>query len=445
MQPVTTAPPAPAHLERKCEGYTRRSSRRSNRSHLTRVGRRLILGALAAMLLLGALLAGAPVAQAQTTTCTVLVPTLNLRSGPGTTYSVVTKLAQGTKLKQLARTASGWLNVETQTTPKRTGYVSGAAAYVSCTTAPTAPSAPQPPVARTRRVISPPGGGGDVQGYISVDPAEVDADFIRYDDDDNQIAFERNMWLRAEIDDDSDIGGVDHVVFAVSPNDYFDDTLDEFGQAYTRRENTDGYCIFGGGEPDCTPLRLRAGVTWPGTESPIYNGSYTLSVSFYDDPDDGFGDADSSWFINLIIDSPELDGPPGSEGSTGEELPPPDLQVLLVETMPGSQDSYIFGALNFRVAAWDPAVGDDDGDGIDGVNLEIFGPSGLVHERREGTDGYCAFGGGEPDCTSFVFADGGWAWPESGMPVESGFHTLRATVFADDGRTLEATWSVEIE
>lgn len=432
MQPVRAAPHNPAQVERKCDGHI----------HRDRSGRRLMLLTWMAALL-GALVLGAPAAlaapPAQTTTCTVRKATLNLRSGPGTNYTIVTSLTQGTKLTQLSRTASGWLNVETQTTPKRTGYVNGAAQYVLCTTT----TAPQPPVARTRRVISPPGGGGDVQGYISVDPAEVDAGYIRYDDDDNELVFERNMWLRAEIDDE-DIGGVDHVVFAVSPNDYFDETLDEFGQVYTRRENTEGYCIFGGGEPACTNLRLQAGVTWPGTDSPIYNGFYTLSVSFFSEGNEGFGNADSSWFINLYIDSPELEGPPGSEGSSPPEEQPSELQVELRETMPGSVESDVFDELNFRVAAWDPAVGDDDGDGIDEVLLEIFSAGELVHARTEGTAGFCAFGGGEPDCTTWNFPDNDWSWPD-GASIFGGESLLRATVFADDGRSIEATWTIFIQ
>ncbi len=434
MQPVTAAPHNPAHMERECDGHIHRDI------HCDRSGRRLMLLVWAAALLLGALLWGAPAAlaapPAQTTTCTVRKATLNLRSGPGTNYTIVTSLTQGTKLTQLSRTASGWLNVETQTTPKRTGYVNGAATYVTCTTT-------TAPVARTRRVIAPPGDGAGVEGFISVDPAELDAGYIRFDDDENNLVFERNMWLRAEVDDD-EIGGVDHVVFSVTPNDYFDESLNEFGQVYSRRENTDGYCIFGGGEPNCTSLRLNEGVSWPGTDHPIYNGSYQLSVAFYAEGNEDFGNADAVWFVNLFIDSPELEGPPGSEGSSPPEVQPSELQVELRETMPGSVESNVFDELNFRVAAWDPAVGDDDGDGIDGVLLEIFSAGELVHARTEGTAGFCAFGGGEPDCTTWNFPDNGWSWPD-GASVDGGESLLRATVFADDGRSIEATWTIFIQ
>jgi hypothetical protein len=61
--------------------------------------------------------------------CTVIADALNLRSGPGTTYSVITGLAYRTTVKPLARTASAdWLEVATA--DGTAGWVT--ASYLEC-------------------------------------------------------------------------------------------------------------------------------------------------------------------------------------------------------------------------------------------------------------------------------------------------------------------------
>jgi hypothetical protein len=79
------------------------------------------------------------------------------------------------------------------------------------------------------------------------------------------------------------------------------------------------------------------------------------------------------------------------------------------------------------------------------VDLEIFGPDGhRVYQRTEGSAHYCAFAGGEPACNVFGFADNGYQWPD-GPPMQSGPHTLRATVHADDGRETTVGMGIEIQ
>ena len=49
-----------------------------------------------------------------------------------------------------------------------------------------------------------------------------------------------------------------------------------------------------------------------------------------------------------------------------------------------------------------------------------------VYRRRENNAGYCAFGGGEPNCNVFDFADNNDEWP-NGEPIrDGGEYTLRA-------------------
>jgi hypothetical protein len=43
------------------------------------------------------------------------------------------------------------------------------------------------------------------------------------------------------------------------------------------------------------------------------------------------------------------------------------------------------------------------------------------------------------------FAAAGFTWPQSGLPITPGSYILRATVLADDGRTLSGDWFIEIE
>ena len=98
------------------------------------------------------------------------------------------------------------------------------------------------------------------------------------------------------------------------------------------------------------------------------------------------------------------------------------------------------------MVAFDPARGDQDGDGIDNIDLRIFDADGSeVYQRTEGNAAYCAFAGGEPDCNVWYFSDNGDAWP-SGEPVRySDPYLLRGRVNAEDGRTLEVEMTVYIE
>ncbi|MEZ4583848.1 MAG: hypothetical protein R3A10_19805, partial [Caldilineaceae bacterium] len=103
-------------------------------------------------------------------------------------------------------------------------------------------------------------------------------------------------------------------------------------------------------------------------------------------------------------------------------------------------------ALVFQVVAYDPGRGSNDGDGIDSVLHEIFGPDGdKVYERRENNAHYCAFSGGEPDCDIFRFTVGDSDWEGTNNRVEAGTHRLRATVRADDGRTTTIETTVVIQ
>ncbi|MCB0111540.1 MAG: SH3 domain-containing protein, partial [Caldilineaceae bacterium] len=118
----------------------------------------------------------------------------------------------------------------------------------------------------------------------------------------------------------------------------------------------------------------------------------------------------------------------------------------LVQIGPNSIEPTITDSLVFQVTAFNPTIGTNDGDGIDNVQMQIVGPDGeIVYEKQENTPGYCAFGGGEPDCSTLVFSNNDNRWPD-GQPVQGGLHTLRAVVNASRSvsQTLESTIRIQL-
>ncbi len=123
---------------------------------------------------------------------------------------------------------------------------------------------------------------------------------------------------------------------------------------------------------------------------------------------------------------------------TPEWTPTPTTMALygaIVETGANNNNDTISGAMSFRVAAYDPNVGTNDGDGIDWVRLQVRYSGNTVHERQENNAAYCAFSGGEPDCNIWYFNDNGNNWP-NGDPISSGQHLLRTLIRADSGQEL---------
>ncbi|MEZ5943681.1 MAG: hypothetical protein R3C18_19980 [Planctomycetaceae bacterium] len=105
-------------------------------------------------------------------------------------------------------------------------------------------------------------------------------------------------------------------------------------------------------------------------------------------------------------------------------------------------DTTVNGELVFQVAAHDPNVGNRDGDGIANVDTQIYGPDGAL-VWRESNAGYCAFGGGEPDCTVLDLAGYGDQWPD-GQPMRQGTHRLHAIVHGQNGDQVEVETAVNL-
>lgn len=85
--------------------------------------------------------------------------------------------------------------------------------------------------------------------------------------------------------------------------------------------------------------------------------------------------------------------------------------------------------LAIRVFARFPNDAAADGDGVAQVVIRINNneTGETVHERTEKTAGYCAFGGGEPECDPWVFAKHKNSWP-NGQPIANGSYTANIQI-----------------
>ncbi|MFO7633548.1 MAG: SH3 domain-containing protein, partial [Caldilinea sp.] len=386
-------------------------------------------------------------------------PNLNLRSGPGTDFSVIGVLPVSSQLRPLARNADAtWIEVQPQPTGQR-GWVAGGERFIECaielmtlpvgvlpptpTQQPTAtpsptlppvvvapptlppvvvPPPPPPPPPTLPPIVVLPGGGPSGDGWSGA--LVTGANIGRVDS--GVATFRDRVYFRAEVDSTPNNRRIDRVDFRIE---------DEFGDEFYRRtERTYGYCAFGGGEPECNVLEIRRGARWPDTDRAICNGDYTVFADIVLD-NGGSG----TWRAPFTVNHPDLP-------RCGETAQRADLVANIVQTGPGYASGSVYGALAFQVEAYDPERGFQDGDGIRNVDMRIFDPDGReVYQRTENVAGYCAFAGGEPDCNIWFFGDNGDAWP-SGEAVRYGEpHVLRGIVNAEDGRTTNVEMRVFIE
>ena len=215
--------------------------------------------------------------------------------------------------------------------------------------------------------------------------------------------------------------GIESVTFNIN---------DENGNAvHSNRETSAPYCLFGGSDPLCTTFFFADhGYRWPGG-APITNGRHETVIVIQ--PVRG---AAAIWIFRFRIEG--VDSP---QDDTSAPV------ANLVQMGYGALDPRVTDALVFQVEAYDRAVGDEDGDGITKVDFEIYAPNGdRVYAKTENTAHYCAFGGGEPECNRFIFADNDYHWPD-GAPIENGPHQLAWTAHTRDGRNTIGEWTIEIE
>jgi hypothetical protein len=205
--------------------------------------------------------------------------------------------------------------------------------------------------------------------------------------------------------------GIDFVDFSIFP---------ESGgnPVFYRREQDARYCVFSGGEPDCNQLRIEHGAQWPGSDTSLASGRYILVIDAVPSDHNRTGAHWESYF--------RIQG--GDDGNSNHQ----PLYAEIVQTGAGHNGDSVSGALVFQVVAFDPNVGDHDGDGIDHVLMQIFHDNDKVYERQENNAAYCAFSGGEPECNVHYFHDNDNEWP-GGEDIENGQYTLRARIKAHSG------------
>lgn len=368
-------------------------------------------------------------------------PTLNLRAGPGTNFSVLGVLRVDAQLRPLTRNADAtWIEVQPLPSGQR-GWVAGGQQFIECTinlmTLPLGALPPTPtqqptatptptPVPTLPPLVVLPGGGPGADGWVGA--LTTGLGMARLDS--GVAVFRDRIFFRAEVERTPGNRRIDRVEFRIE---------DANGESfYQRTERTYGYCVFGGGEPNCNVLDIRSGARWPDTNRSICNGDYTVFVRIV--LEDGNA---GTWSSPFSIDNPNL---PACDATAQPADLPADLVVRIAQTGPGTIDSTVYGALVFQVEAFDPSRGNRDGDGVRSVDLRIFDANGReVYQRTERVAGFCAFAGGEPDCNIWFFGDNGDAWP-SGESVRYGEpYLLRGIANAEDGRAAAVEMRVIIE
>ncbi|MCX6044891.1 MAG: hypothetical protein NT075_07240 [Chloroflexi bacterium] len=240
------------------------------------------------------------------------------------------------------------------------------------------------------------------------------------------MVFRGQIALRVEVFDpqrgEKDGAGIQAVTFSIIDNETND-------VVYQNQETSAPFCLFGSNEPLCSLLIFaQTNFRWPNGQ-PIYNGRYTAQIVIQPQSGDN-----ATWNFNFSI-AEAKQRPAATSELVGE----------IVQTGAGNTDNALTDSLVFQVEAYNPDVGANDGDGIDHVDMDIFGPNGKrVYHRVESTVHYCAFGGGEPDCTLFSFDDNYYRWPNNGPAISNGQYRLVATIHATDGRSKTVETNVEI-
>jgi hypothetical protein len=204
--------------------------------------------------------------------CTVQ-QSVNLRTGPGTAYDPpIDTLQPGTELTPTGFNPQGvpggsWVQVEVKGRNEN-GWINSSSQYVTCTTelaslpAVTASPPPKP----QRPVVSAGTPDGDNQDNfrtsLDFNPDYFLRMYVFYSEDPNENFKPKK--------DGRDIASVEFTVTSADGGKTY----------YDRTEKNPGYCIFGGGEPDCTPWIVEGGqYKWKQGGEPVKSGKYGLTIT----------------------------------------------------------------------------------------------------------------------------------------------------------------------
>lgn len=152
--------------------------------------------------------------------------------------------------------------------------------------------------------------------------------------------------------------------------------------------------------------------------------------------------------------------PPGTAPAPPTVPPPPPVRRTL-QPDGGKEDSGLEGqivipvsveitsdqvavfrnVLAFNAEVYNPSAGSRDGAGIQEVTITITDSNGnLVHQRTERTAAYCVFGGGEPDCNVWNFAEHDFRWPD-GEELRTDKYNVSFDIVQEDGFNTGWIWS----
>jgi hypothetical protein len=148
------------------------------------------------------------------------------------------------------------------------------------------------------------GSSNSNQGRVVLLPGFKQADVSR------PMVFRDRIVFRVEVFDTRvglyDGDGIDHVTFHIVDNGGSGE------EVYSRKEQNAGYCVFGGGEPDCNVLVFaQSGNRWPNGRK-IDNGPYQAQIDIVPKHGDG-----TQWRWNFNIDmSGQAGNPPQPQPNT---------------------------------------------------------------------------------------------------------------------------------
>ncbi|MFN2272223.1 MAG: hypothetical protein ACK2US_15370, partial [Anaerolineae bacterium] len=153
--------------------------------------------------------------------------------------------------------------------------------------------------------------------------------------------------------------------------------------------------------------------------------------------------------VKVQIAESQVDGNDGNDFLRGSSSANQGRVILL----PGFDQSEVTSPpvfryrLVFRVEVFDTRVGMYDGAGIDHVDFFIEPDDGsgqIVYERTERNAGYCAFGGGEPDCNVLTLESGS-RWPDPfGGEILNGHYLARIDIVPENDEPTQWRWRFEI-
>ena len=149
----------------------------------------------------------------------------------------------------------------------------------------------------------------------------------------------------------------------------------------------------------------------------------------------------------LMIDESDVDGNNGNGFIRGSS-PRNDGRVVLLPGMPpgtASKPVTFNGRMALRVEVFDTRSDQNDGDGIAHVTFSIFDnfSSDPVYSNQEETAPFCLFGGNDPLCTTWVFAQNGLRWP-SGEPIYNESYNALINIVPLNGEPTQWFWGFQI-